>query len=282
MEKLQAALQKAREKRAGNGGDETGQYRPAKRANASRLLRPDTSELWATLAPMQVDKTRLSRRKLVTIDAGHEATAFDMLRTKVLTLLSTNNWKRIAVTSPAPGSGKTTTSANLAASLARQLELSILLMDMDMRRPALAEAFMQRGTKSTYDVLERRIAFADQAQRIGPNMAVSMNFNAMRDPSDLFLRQRTTEVLDEIDRTYKPDVMIFDMPPLLVNDDTTAFLSNVDCALIVVEAGVSTLEQVDLCEKELASQTNVMGMVLNKCRFNNDAYGYYSYSKTYS
>ncbi|MBM7068988.1 tyrosine-protein kinase family protein [Actibacterium sp. 188UL27-1] len=281
MEKLQAALQKAREKRAETLNEPT----PTKSARPkSRLLRndkPDLTTLWADLEPMDIDKTRLRRRKLLTIDAGHEATPFDMLRTKVLQTLAANDWKRIAITSPSPGSGKTTTSANLAASLSRQSELRIMLMDMDMRRPALSNAFMQRGTKSTSDVLEGRVTFADQALWIGTNLAISMNFNAMRDPSDLFLRQRTSEVLDEIEKTYKPNVMLFDMPPLLVNDDTSAFLKNVDCAMIVVEAGVSTLEQVDMCEKELAEQTNVMGMVLNKCRFHSDGYGYYSYNKSY-
>ena len=104
----------------------------------------------------------------------------------------------------------------------------------------------------------------------------SMNFNAMRDPADLFLRQRTGDIMDEIEAEYKPDLMVFDMPPMLINDDTSAFLKHVDASLIVVEAGVSTIDQVDLCEKELALQTNVLGMLLNKCRFQSDGYGYYS------
>ena len=43
---------------------------------------------------------------------------------------------------------------------------------------------------------------------------------------------------------------------------------------VVIHLGAMT--GVDLCEKELALQTNVLGMLLNKCRFQSDGYGYYS------
>lgn len=273
MEKLQAALEKAREQRG-----ETG-LRPSKskRAKDAGLADSELNALWDEIPFMEINKTRLQKRKLVFTEAGRLATPFDMLRTKVLQIVAANGWKRIAVTSPSPGCGKTTTATNLAISLGRQQDLRVMLFDMDMRRPALAKTLMQKPkVHNTYDVLERRVPLEQQAERIGKNLIVSANSNAMRDPADLFLRQRTGDIIDEIEATYKPDLVVFDMPPMLINDDTSAFLKHVDCALIVVEAGSSTVEQVDLCEKELAVQTNVLGMLLNKCRFQSDGYGYYS------
>lgn len=273
MEKLQAALEKAREQRG-----ETG-LRPSKsrRAKDQGLADSELNALWDEIPFMEINKTRLQKRKLIFCEAGRLATPFDMLRTKVLQIVAANGWKRLAVTSPSPGCGKTTTAANLAISLGRQQDLRVMLFDMDMRRPALLRSLMQKPkVHNTYDVLERRIPLEQQAERIGKNLIISGNSNAMRDPADLFLRQRTGDIIDEIEATYKPDLMVFDMPPMLINDDTSAFLKHVDCALIVVEAGQSTVEQVDLCEKELAVQTNVLGMVLNKCRFQSDGYGYYS------
>lgn len=273
MEKLQAALEKAREQR-GEGG-----LRPSKTRRSKDAGQADAelNTLWSGVPYMELNKTRLQKRKLVFVEAGRLATPFDMLRTKVLQIVAANGWKRIAITSPSPGCGKTTTAANLAISLGRQQDLRVMLFDMDMRRPALAKTLMQKGgVHNTYDLLERRTELEKQAERIGDNLIVSANYNAMRDPADLFLRQRTGDIIDELEATYKPDLMVFDMPPMLINDDTSAFLKHVDCALIVVEAGTSTVEQVDLCEKELAVQTNVLGMVLNKCRFQSDGYGYYS------
>lgn len=273
MEKLQAALEKAREQR----GDAALRPSKSRRSRDASIADSELNALWDKVPYMTIDKVKLQKRKLVFTEAGRLATPFDMLRTKVLQIVAANGWKRIAVTSPSPGCGKTTTAANLAISLGRQQDLKVMLFDMDMRRPALAKTLMQKGgVHNTFDVLERRATLDQQAQRIGKNLIISVNYNAMRDPADLFLRQRTGDIIDELEATYKPDLMVFDMPPMLINDDTSAFLKHVDCALIVVEAGTSTVEQVDLCEKELAVQTNVLGMLLNKCRFQSDGYGYYS------
>jgi len=217
----------------------------------------------------------------VALRGGGESTPFDMLRTKVLQLMEAGGWRRLVITSPSPGAGKTTTSANLAISLARQIDLRVMLLDLDMRRPALAKLLGYRGEEGFEAVLEGQVPYAEQARRISDNLALSMNFGGARDPSDLFLRQSTGAVIDEIERTYQPDIMVFDMPPLMVNDDTSAFLRNADCALIVAEAGVSTLAQIDLCEKELAERTNVLGVTLNKCRYQSDGYGYYYYNYGY-
>jgi Mrp family chromosome partitioning ATPase len=72
--------------------------------------------------------------------------------------------------------------------------------------------------------------------------------------------------------------MIFDLPPVLVSDDTRAFLKDVDCALIVARAGATSAAQIDTCEREVAEQTNVLGVVLNQCRHIEDTdYGYEKY-----
>ena len=71
--------------------------------------------------------------------------------------------------------------------------------------------------------------------------------------------------------------MIFDMPPMQAGDDVMAFASRVDCVLLVAAAEETTIKQVDLCERNLATQTNVLGVILNKCRYmgDEDSYGYY-------
>ena len=63
------------------------------------------------------------------------------------------------------------------------------------------------------------------------------------------------------------------VPPMLVNDDTLAFLHNVDAAMLVAAAGSTTISEIDACERELAAHTSVMGVVLNKCRYTGRDYG---------
>ncbi len=57
--------------------------------------------------------------------------------------------------------------------------------------------------------------------------------------------------------------MIFDMPSILVSDNTRAFLSNVDCAVIIARANNTRYGHFDACEREIAEYTNVLGVVLN-------------------
>ena len=57
-------------------------------------------------------------------------------------------------------------------------------------------------------------------------------------------------------------------------DDVLAFLPNVDCALLVLAAEESPVAEADICEYELAQRTNVLGTVLNKCRYAQEKYGY--------
>jgi len=94
--------------------------------------------------------------------------------------------------------------------------------------------------------LEGRERFEDQAMRIGENLIVSMADKPEDDPARIMLSERTVETLDDIQRSYQPDIMIFDLPSVLVNDDTRAFLKNVDCALIVSRANKTRYSQFDI------------------------------------
>jgi Mrp family chromosome partitioning ATPase len=85
---------------------------------------------------------------------------------------------------------------------------------------------------------------------------------------------QTRKVLKGIEAAYAPNFMIFDLPPLSAGDDNFGFLSHVDAALIVAEAEKTSLTQIDVAERQVAELTNVMGVVLNKCRYVTGAYGY--------
>src|SRR6056297_2004587 len=100
MEKLQAALARARQRREGEGPA------PSARVGREQIAGAALAGRWAALAPIELKTRRRSNRRLVAHSGTGEATAFDVLRTKVLQLTGSNGWRRLAVTSPAPGSGK--------------------------------------------------------------------------------------------------------------------------------------------------------------------------------
>ena len=110
------------------------------------------------------------------------------------------------------------------------------------------------------------VSFEEQALRYGDNVAVSMAQRAEADPTRILLAEDTGKKLDSIQTFYEPDVMIFDLPSVLVNDDSRAFLKNADCALIVVRADVTYYNEFETCHREVAEHTNVLGVVLNGYR----------------
>jgi Mrp family chromosome partitioning ATPase len=114
--------------------------------------------------------------------------------------------------------------------------------------------------------------------RFGDTQILATQKATVRHSAELLQSDRAAAALEDILGRYQPTVAIFDMPPMLVGDDMMAFASRVDCVLLVAAAGETSVKQVDVCERDLAGQTNILGVVLNKCRYlgNEDAYGYYA------
>jgi MinD-like ATPase involved in chromosome partitioning or flagellar assembly len=127
-------------------------------------------------------------------------------------------------------------------------------------------------------MLSGDVPFAQQALRVGRNVAICAAQHASNDPTAVLLNQKTHDALARIEADYTPNMIIFDLPPVLVSDDTRAFLKDVDCALIVAKADATSVSQIDACEREIAEHTNVLGVVLNQCRHAGDTgYGYEGY-----
>lgn len=267
MEKLQAALRTAREKR-GDPSAPTPKSRDATAPPAPQraATTPAREALWEALDPFETADGSLRRSRIVTRKAGREATPFDILRTKVLLQMRQNGWTRLAITSPMPQSGKTTTACNLALGVGRQKDLKAILFDLDLRDPSIHKFFRHEPPMALRDVLAGDVRFEDQALRVGDNVAVSMTNRPEPDPTRLLLSDAAAVCLDDIQSRYRPDIMIFDMPSVLTGDDTRAFLKNVDCALIVTRANATRYGQFDTCEREVAEHTNVLGVVLNAVR----------------
>lgn len=246
-------------------------------ADLAADLTADWPADWTALRRIDLAPNLAAKRRLGALMGPQEAAPYDLLRTRVLRQMTEQKWTRLAITSPNKGCGKSTVSLNLALSLARQPDLRILLMDLDLRRPALARMLNQPRVESLALLLEGGVDFADHAVRFGPNLALCLNHHGIRNSSELLQSARTGEVLDAIEARWKPDIILFDMPPMQGNDDSLGFLGRVDAALLVAAAGSTALSQVDKCEKELASLTNVMGVVLNKCRYLGTEPGYDAY-----
>lgn len=96
--------------------------------------------------------------------------------------------------------------------------------------------------------------------------------------SELLQSNSAREALKHIESTYAPDIILFDAPPMLASDDAVGFLQNVDCSLLIVAAEMTSIEEIDVSETQIAAVTNVLGVVMNKVRYSS---GSYTYDKAY-
>lgn len=289
MEKLQKAISKARKSRgdvppnfkAAVSEDSRTKEQPSRRRKGAKSyilegvennVRPTA---WDLLTPFEPNPDWLLKNRIMTLNPQASANPFDILRTKVYLMMQENGWSRLAVTSPNKSCGKTTTACNLAVGFSRQRELNTMLFDMDLRRPNVATLMGQKPSHGIRDVLNGDISAQDQMLRLRSNVALSMARGPMSDPTQVMLAATTSQLFDDIQEQFSPDVMIFDLPPMLVTDDARAFLKNVDCALIVARADQTRLGQLDTCEREVSEHTNVLGVVLNNCRHAVDDEEYY-------
>lgn len=273
MEKLQSAIENARKRRQPDDGA------PAARQPRAAAVPSDLAERWANLAPATTDPAILRKNRIVALQSCQEAMPFDVLRTKVQLLSKEHGWTRIAITSPMPASGKTTTACNLIAGLSRVPEKKSILFDFDMRRPNVHKLLGLSPAHSLKPMLTGEVSFQDQALRLRHNAAISCALSAENDPTPFLMSQQISKKLDEIEDEYQPDLMLFDLPPFLTGDESRAFLKNVDCALLVAAAGRSRTNDIDKCEREIADYTNVAGIVLNFCppTSENEGHEYYGY-----
>lgn len=282
MERLQSAIEKARGQRSVPPAPAAAAAQaPAPAARAAVPPADDLASRWQALRQLDAGALSRSNPQIVTLrPGGTAAAAFDILRTRISQQAQINGWKKIAVISPHSGCGKTLTCANLAFSFGRQAELRTMIIDFDMRRAALAKVLGQKPQHTMGDVLEGRVAFGDHAMRHGNNVAIGLNSGPVDKSAELLQSNLARDALAAIAETYRPDLMLFDVPPLRATDDSIGFLRQVDAALIIVAAEETPMSQIDIAERQVAELTNVMGIVLNKCRIMDGDYGYDSYGYT--
>lgn len=194
------------------------------------------------------------------------ARAFDLLRTRLLHSLKDHGWKRVAITSPTAGGGTTFCAVNLALSLARVPGSRTVLMDMNFRRPGVAAALGIPAVGSMVDFLAGELALPEQLQRLSDSLAVATNRVPEQGASDILHAPSTAEVLDDMIEDCRADTVLFDLPPVLENDDVPAFLPQVDGVLLISDGDQTTAAQLAACEKMLAGHAPLLGVVLNRAQ----------------
>ena len=207
--------------------------------------------------------------------------AYKMLRTNVLfTLADNDKCKKIGVTSPVHGEGKSTVAINLAYTLAVS-NSKVLLIDMDMRLPSIAKKLgVERYKVGLSDYLINGVSQNDLIHNIGSfkNFSIITAGAIPPNPSELISSEKLKKFITSLEEYY--DFIIFDLPPVNVVTDALAAKELMDGQLVVVREGYSDKFALSDCMRQLDFvEMNVLGFVYVNAGSNDTYYGkhYYSY-----
>ncbi|WP_441649660.1 polysaccharide biosynthesis tyrosine autokinase [Cupriavidus sp. M-11] len=168
----------------------------------------------------------------------------------------------LAVTSPAPGAGKTFASVNLAVLFAEAGQ-RVLLVDADLRRGKIANWFDQAPEPGLAELLAGR---ADLAAVVRPTVVSGLCLITAgatpTNPSELLMMPSLAEMLQVCKARF--DLVIIDTPPVLAVADGTLVANLAGSTLLVVRADVTPASQVDEAVKRLArAEARLAGGMLN-------------------
>ena len=234
------------------------------------------AKVWESLGPVALSPTVLTGNGLFLDASDHPAAvAFDVLRTRLLHGLTEKGWKRIAVTSPTHGCGKSFVATNLALSLARRPSSRTVLLDLDLRRPELARILGIREEHALSEFLSGEQPLESLFRRHGRTLALGLNGVAIDKASETLHDPDTVSALAAMLEQLDPEVVIYDVPPILVNDDVLALGPCVDAILLVTDGTKTTPDEIRACERLLEGRIPLMGVVLNRAQdFNAGRYRY--------
>ncbi len=216
--------------------------------------------------------TLLEQNRIVArLTRSANADVFRILRTKVLQAMARENMRTIAVTSANYGDGKTTVSTNLALSIALDVNQTVVLVDLDLRSPSVHSVL---GLETDVGLTDYIVDDAPVSKcLVRPNferLTVLPITRPLENSSELLGTPKMAQLAHELKTRYPNRMVIYDMPPLLSQDDTMAFLPQVDGVILVVRDGTTKAEDIEHCLHALEG-SRLIGTVLNnssETRFN--------------
>jgi protein-tyrosine kinase len=268
MDKLAKALNKARAQRSQRINTAAVQRGAA--TTRGQTQHYDAPPAIDTSHAVKISDLVLERNRIIAHRTrSKEADTFRILRTQVLQAMTQGNMKTLGVTSPNYGDGKTTIAINLALSIALDLNQTVLLVDLDLRKPNITEYLGVTAPVGLTDYFTRDVPIADCLIRTSFERLSVLPAGRVLDHSSEVLGSPKIAALAEELRTRYPDRMIiYDLPPILAQDDPLVFLPHVDGVLLVVNEGNTRTHELRSAMRSLGN-AHVLGTVLNNSQAEN-------------
>lgn len=215
------------------------------------------------------DRNHLQKNRIISgFKPGEWVESYKMLRTRCLQLMDTMGWNTLAITSPSTESGNSLTSANLAISMAMELNRSVLLVDANFQNPSIGKLFGIKAERGLGDYLLNDTPLNELL--INPDMDRLVILPAgkqMFNSTEMLRSPKMIRLVNELKNRYPSRIIIFDLPPLLTQADSLGFSPYVDCVLLVIDEGHTKTDELKHAAS-LLKDINVLGTVLNKASDN--------------
>jgi protein-tyrosine kinase len=213
------------------------------------------------------NREHLKSMRIVSDDASDpRGRGFEMLRSEVFRKMKENSFQTIGITSPTAGCGKTVCALNLAFSMARLPERSVTLVDLDLRKPLVANYLGLPPGPGLDDVLRTGSPIEDiiiVPEISNGRMRILPAYRPSPQAAEHIASSRLSELVQVLKGQDPQGAILFDLPPVLAVDDVISFLPNLDCVLLIVASGQTTVSDISNSERLLGVK-RLMGIVLNK------------------
>ena len=209
--------------------------------------------------------------------------SFRMLQTNILYLPITDKCRKIAITSPVSGEGKTYISVNLSITMANNSDKKVLLIDMDMRVPRVRKLLKNKVLNSdSLNGLSEYLAGIDAHANILnteiENLDVLFSGKQSSNSIALINSPRMSELLDELSEKY--DYIIIDTPPVNIVTDALLILDKVNGYILSSRANYSNINALNSAIESIKSVGGeVFGVVLTEVNTKNFSKSKYKYPR---
>jgi protein-tyrosine kinase len=257
MEYLQQGLERFKQEHGSEG------QAPRRSAGNSHPVPPPI--IYSSTKTVEVtDDTMRAQRLITGFEGGAFVDAYKMLRTQVVQQCRQKGWNVLGITSPTPHAGKTLTAVNLSLALAMDLAHTVLLVDADMRRPGVHQAFGMESCPGLTEYLFDEIPLEQLLVHPGIGRFVFLpGGRTITNSAEALASPKMGALVEELKHRYPARLLVFDLPPLLSRADVLGFVPHIDALLLVVEEGRTGSNDVERAMTALKGTVPVLGGVLN-------------------
>jgi non-specific protein-tyrosine kinase len=276
--KLKKSIEKAKQQRQEAGRKSAEHGSPTEKTETTVTGTPEapvtdkevcrrewTSPVYSQSKSVTLDSEKLAQNRVISLFPGvPEAEYYKVLRTNIHQRMRENNWNTIMITSVQAGEGKTLTAINLAICFAKEYDRTVLLVDCDMKRQNVHQYLNFDSDKGIVDFLANGCPLTDLIIWPGiEKLTLISGGKTIANSAELLGSPGMKDFVRDIKCRYDDRYILFDTPPILGWADAIAFAPLVDCILMVVEEGRTSIKDVNKALDMIPTE-KFLGFVLNR------------------